>query len=305
MKQKMTNALTASLAVMCLNSCVSPSEEKEKNKTLYDVSFSMQLEEEILPFSRSMPDGLPSEPTAKSKEKGNGALFERIEYILYNCNDKKFSHKVYTDDGSNDDFGVYLYDTLEVGSYKLTVLLHSSDSASFSDNKFSSEDLSDTFYASLSFNVSVNMPNKPMDLVFKRFVSLVEFIPTDDVPEVGKLRIEISEQYNTIILPEGSIDVPVSITKEYNFSDGEANYSFYTFVPEGTKHISKIELMTLGTNDTTLRHITISDAPIVRNCITRYTGILFETEESSLKLELSIENEGDWDEIKDLEIPEK
>ena len=301
MKQKMTNALTASLAAMCLNSCVSPSEEKEKNKTLYDVSFSMQLEEEILPFSRSMPEDLPVEPTAEPKEN---KLFERIEYILYNCNDKKFSHKVYTDDGSNDDFGVYLYDTLEVGSYKLTVLLHSSDNASFSDNKFSSEDVSDTFYASINFNVSVNMSDEPMDLGFKRFVSLVEFLPADKVPEAGKLIIT-AKQYNTIILPKGNIDTPpVSITKEYDFSEGKADYYFYTFAPEETDSIS-IELITLDAKDTPLRHITIPKAPIKRNCITRYKGILFAPAESGVDLELSIENDGKWDEIKDLEIPEK
>jgi hypothetical protein len=303
MKQKMTSALIAFSAVMCLNSCVSPSEEKEKNKTLYDVSFSMQLEEEILPFSRSMPEDLPTEPTAEPKES---KLFERIEYILYNCNEKTFSHTVYTDDGSNDDFGVYLYDTLEVGSYKLTVLLHSSDNVSFSGNNFSSEDLSDTFYASINFDVSVDMPDEPMDLKFKRFVSLVEFVPTDEVPQAGKLIIT-SEQYNTIILPEGSIDTPVSITKEYDFADEETSYSFYTFVPETEgeepSRISKIELMTQDANGTPLRRITISNAPIVRNCITRYKGILFAPAESGLELELSIENGGEWDEVIDIDIP--
>ena len=152
-----------------------------------------------------------------------------------------------------------------------------------------------------------------MDVALERIVSRIEFRAIDPVPDDIK-QFDISvKDYPTqlnILTKEG---LPSS--KEQNFTynfdtkdKGETGktHSFYTFVAPGDKKIS-VTLTSTDIGGQVMRRRIVSDILPIANKVIRYTGILYtppKPDESENTFNLIIDNNGEWSEPEEKELPE-
>lgn len=313
-------------AVACLfwlAACNDPaSDQIEIVKNLFPVQFSVQLQKEVLPFSptRSMPPNTVPEPTIPDEsdpdkdhsDKELEDFCSTIEYLVYDNNDltEPVKHHIYNVE-TESDFSI-VYDTLPAGNYQVCFLAYQAGKTSFTDNTFSFDKLSDTFYSTKRFEVKEGKETN-MDVALERIVSRIEFRAIDPVPDNIK-QFDISvKDYPTqlnILTKEG---LPSS--KEQNFTynfdtkdKGETGktHSFYTFVAPGDKKIS-VTLTSTDIGGQVMRRRIVSDILPIANKVIRYTGILYtppKPDESENTFNLIIDNNGEWSEPEEKELPE-
>lgn len=271
----------------------------------YPVCFRLKRGFEILPFpsTKSIPEYKPAEPNAFN-ELEDADLFTRVEYVVYHKETGALiKHKPLTPENS-DDFGEYIYDELEAGTYIISLLAHKASAITLSGNDLTQADVSDSFYASTEITVGTSGESNTSELLLERTVSRIEFVSTKRIPEhASRFIIDIAEQYKTIDLKTGEITTHRPLRKEYLLApDTEADngpaYLFYTFVPEplegDTSYLSNIKLTTLDINEDTIHTISLSNIPILKNRVTRYNGSLYTLNTHSSTLELKIEDSGHW-----------
>jgi len=312
MKSKVLKLLVPLLSCVFV-SCSSP-ELREENNTLYGVSFYLQPSFDIrsFPKTKSMPGNLPSEPHTKQADgtEEEPSLFDRIEYALYEKETGALvKHISLTEENSDEDFGVYLYDKVEAGIYKVALLAHSASDASFENNIISGGDVGDSFFASAEFEVGPHSQELSVELTLRRVVSRIEFFAEDVIPVAAdKFIIQVSGRYDSFNLREGNATQLTPLTQVYSLNEtGETAYAFYTFVPTSasetdTYSIDEIQLTTLDNSGDTLYSVTVQNTPIIRNHIIRYTGDLY-TRKISNALKLQIEDNGLWKDPIDLQLP--
>lgn len=313
-------------AVACLFwlvACNDPaSDQIEIVKNLFPVQFSVQLQKEVLPFSptRSMPPNTVPEPTIPDEndpdkdhsDKELEDFCSTIEYLVYDNNDltEPVKHHIYNVE-TESDFSI-VYDTLPAGNYQVYFLAYQAGKTSFTDNTFSFDKLSDTFYSTKRFEVKEGEETN-MDVALERIVSRIEFRAIDPVPDNIK-QFDISvKDYPTqlnILTKEG---LPSS--KEQNFTynfdtkdkgETEKTHSFYTFVAPGDKKIS-VTLTSTDIGGQVMRRRIVSDILPIANKVIRYTGILYtppKPDESENTFNLIIDNNGEWSEPVEKELPE-
>lgn len=314
-------------AVACLfwlAGCSDPaSDQNEIVKNLFPVQFSVQLQKEILPFSptRSMPPNMIPEPTVSnendpgkdSSDKELKDFCSTIEYLVYDSDNpaqpvKRHTYNVETE----SDFSI-VYDTLPAGNYQVYFLAYQTEKASFSENIFSFDKLSDTFYATKTFDVKEGEETN-MDIDLERVVSRIEFRAIDPVPEgINRFEMRVrnySKQFN-IQTKEGIVSTQEDIWKyEFTAEDqGQTGkiHSFYSFVASGHTKISAT-LIATGSNGQPVRTRTVNDIQPIPNKIIRYSGILYtppKPDESENTFNLVIGNNGEWSEPVENELPDE
>lgn len=295
------------IAVLCLTifSSCSNVENPITNPEKYPVCYVLKQDFELYPFSktRSIPDYRPTLPQTKT-ESDEAVLYNQIEYVVY---DKEsgavVKSQTFTEENS-DDFGVYLYDELEAGTYIIVLVAHSSSDVVLIGNQAIFSEVTDAFYATKEMTVGPENEETPVEVVLKRMVAKVEFVGTKTVPlDASLFAIEIDEQYNSTNLKDFNDVTARTLKKEYPLAGGASpedalTYSFYTFVPEplqgDTSLLSGVKLITFNTNQDTLHTIRLNSIPVMKNRITRYTGSLYAPNSNSNTLELEVEDNGIW-----------
>lgn len=315
MKKKDLYALAC---IICLTGCSSPaSDEIEIVQNLFPVQFSVQLQKEVLPFSptRSMPPNTipePETPDEESPEKEVGDLCSRIEYVVFNREkpEEPIRHITYKID-SGEDFGI-VYDTLPAGNYQVCFLAHSSKEAAFSENIFSFDEVSDTFYHSGSFITGPNETTSEF-ISLERIIGRIEFCASDPVPdeiETFELSVEnYPERFNIRtgkgISSSGLYQRVHQFTREEKLQSN-TSHSFLSFIPEGETKISAT-LISTDVSNNVMRKRTVTNILPIRNKTIRYTGILYtppKTDEPDNTFQLTIGDNGKWEETVENELPD-
>lgn len=308
-------------AVACLfwlAGCSDPaSDEIEIVKNLFPVQFSVQLQKEVLPFSstRSMPPNTVPEPTVpdgNNPDKELKELCSAIEYLVYKKGDQLelVKHRTYHAN-TEPDFGI-VYDTLPAGNYQIYLLAHQSQKATFSENAFSFDELSDSFYNGQELQLKEGDETN-VDINLQRIVSRIEFKAADKIPEdIVRFEQAVSNHPDRLdiltgkgIVSSGPNDFSYEFKTEEKGQSGKI-HSFYSFIPTGDEKIS-VTLTATGPDNQILRKRTVADIIPIANKIIRYTGILYtppKPDETENTFNLIIGNNGEWDEPEENELPE-
>lgn len=298
--------------------CSSPaSDEIEIVQNLFPVQFSVQLQKEVLPFSptRSIPPSAIPEPVIPDKdgsEKELGDLCSRIEYVVFKQDDPEepIRHLTYNIEW-DEDFGI-VYDTLPAGNYQVCFLGHSSKEAVISENIFSFDDVSDSFYHSKPFSIGQNEVTSEY-ISLKRIIGRIEFRASDPVPEeIGKFELSVDNytgRFNILTGKGVTSSTPYKQIDQFTPDEKGENglsHSFLTFIPEEDTGISVV-LTTTDMMDLLMRTQTVSGIFPIQNKTIRYTGVLYTTpqkDEPDNTFQLTIGNNGNWEETEDKELPE-
>lgn len=315
MRKKVFFALAC---VLYLTDCDSSSPEEVIPQTkFFPVQFSIQMEKEILSFptTRSMPDNVIPEPTVSKAGENDAELNElcsTIEYVVFKDEEIptliKHKHLTYDPTDLDADFSC-IYDSLPQGDYKFHFLAHNSKNAVLSGSTFSFDSISDTFHEMLSLHIGVaEIINK--DISLQRIVSRIEFMATDSVSDILKqFDMEIDGISNQLDITTGQgIKTPDKQILSYTFKNeeiGEVNkvHSFYTFIPPTDNKIA-VHLSAIAKNDEPIRERQIDNIIPEKNKIIRYKGRLYSRSESDDTFQISIYNNGEWEEITDVELPD-
>lgn len=301
-----TTTLSVFVYLLCFAACSQSTPEPEVIRQKCSVQFYIQPTPEIVPFqpTKSIPGGIPPEPGTSTPEGDGEAsrLFTQIEYVVYDKESSEQIHKKqFTEDG-NEDFGTFLYDEFEPGSYTVCMLAHSAQDISFADNTVNFDNISDTFFATREINIDGSQ-DQTVEIILRRIVSRVEFVATDDIPQPATLfHLQISGLYNTFDLLTGEAgNTPSEHSIQYRFTatdklnNSKYKTSFLTLVPAGTPaSIKEVTLETLDSDNNPLYTQTLKNIPLYANRTTRYTGTLFPTGLINGTFELSVENNGAW-----------
>lgn len=303
-KMKTNYCLLLLLVYLTLFSCLDK-EEQNADKTQYAICLALKSDFEMHPFprTRSIPDYRPGNPHG-IEEQAQAPLFSRIEYLVYDkASGAVVKSKSFTESNS-DDFGEYVYDELEAGTYRIVLLAHATSGLTCSGNEAAFSEVTDTFYATKELTVGPENEALSVDMLLRRVVGLVEFVGTKPVPEeAAGFILEIEEQYNEMNLKTGLASQSRSIKKEYPLLPGAepgtvSLYHFYTFVPESLERdtvlLSGVKLITLDTEADTLHTIQLTSIPVMKNRITRYTGSLYAPNTFNNTLTLEVEDYGHW-----------
>lgn len=192
--------------------------------------------------------------------------------------------------------------TVPFGTYELVIVGHncatpaiiaSPDSIAFPQDK-----ITDTFchYQTLEVGKSTS---GALDIELKRCVAKMEVVATDAVPEwvakvncvstgggvvlnaITGLAAYESVQSKTLYMPESWIGDKNKVFSTYTFLTAEQNDMTFT-------------LDIIDADEDTEVSLTLADAPMAVNQITRYTGELFNT---SVQASGSITADTEWDEV--------
>lgn len=304
MKKKSIQALAL---IACLISC-SPAETESirPEETLYPVQFTLQLNTEILPFTKTK--SMPSLPLSEPKVI---PPYNQIEYVVYK-NDPEtgltfIKSQSLTPENSEDDFGI-IYDKLSTGNYRIIFITHSSATAALSDGKLSFDEISDTFWCVCDYEIS-GSSNTNETPTLSRIIGKIEFVSTDAIPtEMTSFTLQIQPYLLTLDIFSGKGISSVeshTIRKETTAEEvGQPrNIQFYTLIPENNAGLNLL-LTSNNTAGETLRQREITDVIPLANQTIRYTGLLYTAPKDGDSFELTIENEGSWDTTTDHPLPD-
>lgn len=280
-------------------------DEMKTNGKRYTVRLELEKDFDLRPFpsTRSIPQDRPGTPLPE-EESISSFLFSRIEYVVYDKESGALVKSKSFTETNSDDFGKYIYDELEAGTYTLVLLAHGTTAVEQSGNEIRFSEVTDSFYAIKEVEVSPNSENLSVAMLLKRVVGRIEFAETKPAPEnAAEFIIQIDEQYNALNLKTGVATQPRTVKKEYRLLRGEeagnaALYHFYTFLPEpaqgDTVFLSEVKLITLDARADTLHTVRLTSVPVVKNRITRYTGSLYAPPVFNNAFKLEIEDYGHW-----------
>ena len=201
----------------------------------------------------------------------------------------------------DSNFGTASFSLAE-GRYILVVVGHSaSANPSFSANEkvsISGSNLGDTFWCCEEFEVGED--DVELSLILKRIVSLLRFIPTDDIPaNLNQVIFSYKGSKGSFsgLTGYGSTNTSQTVTLDVD-SDAD-QYEFY-MIPSSDNDLLDIKMSTYYIeSDGRIHSLTekeISQVPVKRNCITICRGSLFDGSSSSQSVFITISVDADWDE---------
>lgn len=260
------------------------------------VRFALTLREDIEPFlrTRNLPGGLPGEPSAANASPDEEetpstqpvSTLSYIEYAVYdNDTEELIEHRRYEVDGS-----LQVQDELTAGIYKVCFLAHGVAEATFTEtgSLMTFPEIQDTFWGFQEIEVDATQTDQSFSVELTRAVAGIELVPTDVVPEqVDQFLIETSGRYHQISLLDGTtpaetaaFSLTVAFEADDKLPDTRVKHFFYSFVPEAAPEAASAFLNEMIlTSQTGLgevqRQRTITQVPLYRNRITRYTGTLY------------------------------
>ncbi|MFQ9146698.1 MAG: hypothetical protein ACLR5I_16890, partial [Odoribacter splanchnicus] len=143
-----------------------------------------------------------------------------------------------------------------------------------------------------------------------RIVSRIEFMATDPITEaIKQFDMEIEGRAIQFDITDGSgIKATEKETVTHIFTSEEVGisnkiHSFYTFVPSLEKPITA-RLSAISLNDEAIRERQVKNIIPEKNKIIRYKGRLYSRSESDDTFQISIYNNGKWEETTDVELPD-
>lgn len=315
-------------------SCQQESPNNESDSVVQEVvvQFNLALRQEITSFqTRAIPGNVPDEPTDQNdgdETDDEGELVQpatTLNYVDYAIYDSEGDFIRYarkdinvTPDGTAQ---FTLQETFTAGVYTVCFLAHSVEDAGFTqvDNWVTFPEVNDTFWGSDEIEIDATETNQSFNISIQRVIAGVEFNPTDPVPEsVHHFDIETSFVYNTINLWDGTVAADKTIELEYSYQfteadreeDARVGHIFYTFVPENAVSddaesalIDDVTISALTEEDRIVRTRIITDVPIYRNKITRYTGTLYTAK--LVDTEFIIDIESGWDGYENEILPDE
>lgn len=316
MKKKAFYALAC---VLYLTGCSTPeADEKEVAQKRYPIQFSIQLQKEVISFppTRSMPPNPIQEPHTSKTENPNeeeSELFTRIEYLVFNheTTPTLVKHRQYaaSDAGLDMDFGI-VYDSLPQGNYTFHFLAHTSEKAVLSGSTLAFDKVSDTFHATENIEIGW-AANINKDIELQRIVSQIEFKATDTVPnQIARFEMTVQGWPDQFDLSTGKgvinhsqqllshLFTPQEVGKQH------MTHAFYTFLPPGDEKIS-VQLAAIDKNNLPIRKRNIGNITPERNKIICYSGRLYSHSESDNTFQLTIFNNGKWEDKTEIELPEQ
>ena len=263
------------------------------------VRFALTLREDIKPFlrTRNLPGGLPGEPSAANASPDEEetpstqpvSTLSYIEYAVYNNDtDELIEHRRYEVDGQ--DGSLQVQDELTAGIYKVCFLAHGVTDATFAEESslVTFPEVEDTFWGFQEIEVDATQTDQSFSVGLARAVAGIELVPTDAVPEqVDQFLIETSGRYHQIYLLDGktpavteAFSLTVAFEAEDKLPDTRVKHFFYSFVPEAAPEAASafLDAMILTSQSGSgevQRQRTITQVPLYRNRITRYTGTLY------------------------------
>ena len=286
-------------------------------KGFYPVQFCVQMEKEInsFPATRSIPDNPIAEPDASDTDTGDPELKDlcsRIDYAVFTQEENpvlvKHLQFIAGTDGPDADFGI-VYDSLPKGNYQFYFIAHHSETAILSGTNLSFDNVTDTFYKTLSIDIGT-AEEINRDITLERIVSRIEFVATDPVTNrIKECRMEIEGAARQLQLTDGTgIPSPESDSSTHTFTAEESGrqditYAFYTFIPPSGQTLS-VRLTTTGQYDEVIRERSVTGIVPERNKIIRYKGHFYSIPESDDTFQVSINNNGRWDEPVETELPD-
>lgn len=287
--------------------CAGCSEEsvvyESAEETSVNVRFTLALRQDITPFqqTRNMPDEIPGEPAAAGDTSGETSGEEEttptqpvsalsyIEYAVYdNDTEELIEHRRYEVGGQ--DGNLQVQDELTAGIYKVCFLAHGVAEATFTEtgSLMTFPEIQDTFWGFQEIEVDATQTDQSFSVELTRAVAGIELVPTDVVPEqVDQFLIETSGRYHQISLLDGktpaetaAFSLTVAFEADDKQPDTRVKHFFYSFVPEAAPEAASAFLNEMIlTSQTGLgevqRQRTITQVPLYRNRITRYTGTLY------------------------------
>lgn len=285
----MKKVKTLFLSGICLTLAACSSSEWEASSPVQKipVRFRIALQPDILPFgTRSMPAGVPGEPTAQSGDSPSpgSPAYSFLEYAVFDSEGALVEHQQIRHSGNG---GQEITIELPVGVYSVGFLAHSSASAAWEGAAVVfPESVSESFFQQEEIEVENNVDSE-ISTTLERIVARVEFVPKDAVPQnVARYRISTT-LYHAFDMMEGKATdatLPFTLSKEFTAADREpdqrASHAFYTFVPQ-TKASQKsgsipaTTLQALEAGGDVWREKSVADITIFPNRITRYTGTLY------------------------------
>ena len=319
MEKKVFYALAC---VLCLTGCSSQSAIEEvilPEVKQSPIQFSVQMEKETLsfPVTRSMPENTIGEPSAFSKAtEGDAELNElcsTLEYVVFKEEESevtlvKHRQYVYNAASLDVDFGI-VYDTLPAGNYTFYFFAHNSKSATLSGTTFSFDSITDSFFEVLPLEIQVAETINE-NITLNRIVSRIEFMATDPVTEeLKQFDMEIENLSNQIDLANGyGLLATEKQTFSYQFQESEIGetehiHAFYTFVSD-TDTPMTARLAAISQNDEEIRVRQIKEIVPEANKIIRYKGRLYSRSEADNTFQISIYNNGEWEETAEVVLPE-
>ena len=200
----------------------------------------------------------------------------------------------------DSNFGTASFSLAE-GRYILVVVAHSASSnPSFSANEkvsISGSNLGDTFWCCEDFEVKED--DVELSLKLKRIVSLLRFIPTDDIPaNMNQVIFSYKGSKGSFngLTGYGSTNTSQTVTLDVDADDDR--YEFY-MIPSSDNDLLDIKMSTYYIeSDGRIHNLTekqISQVPVKRNCITICRGSLFDGASSSHSVFITISVDTDWD----------
>lgn len=314
MKCKMAFSLIVlSLLPACTKEYTS---ENQPDDAWVEICFRIGPEPEISSFysTKSIPQDLPPEPDLSKGENGE-LSFSRIEYAVYDAVEDTLVHHIRfsKEEEASEDFGVFIYDTLKAGDYRICVLTHSVTGVSLTDNILSFPTLHDTFYGRENIRVHINTAEEEKEIILKRIVSRVEFVATDPVPDpVNSICLSVSGRYTKVDFSTGkTIEEPVPYKTERVFTEEERGedvfntHGFYTFVPSGNNvRLNQVSLTAKDYDNQDVRERVVKNIPVVANKITRYKGVLYTPGIIDDHFGLIFDSDGQWDKPIEENLPD-
>ena len=227
-----------------------------------------------------------------------GSVCTRLCFHIYGEDGVRVSYINQKQEDSN--FGTASFSLAE-GHYILVVVGHSASSnPSFSANEkvsISGSNLGDTFWCCEDFEVRED--DVELSLKLKRIVSLLRFIPTDDIPaNMNQVKFSYKGSKGSFngLTGYGSTNTSQTVTLDVDSDDDR--YEFY-MIPSSDNDLLDIKMSTYYIeSDGRIHNLTekqICQVPVKRNCITICRGSLFDGTSSSHSVFITISVETEWD----------
>ena len=160
----------------------------------------------------------------------------------------------------------------------------------------SGKNLGDTFWCCEELEVGEDEIRK--DLILRRIVSLVRFLPTDELPAgADQMRISYSGSRGTFNGLTGYGSTTAKQLVNLEIADTDRQFEFY-IIPRADEDAIDVTVTTHSTDDVGIHNLTektIDGIPLRRNYVTICKGNLFDNDSSSKSVFLTIAVDDDWD----------
>lgn len=287
-----------------------------RSKLLYNV-FALMMMTAVVSSCEKMT--LSESAKSENEEKGNVVLrVTQFEQTPFDAQTRaevgsvctRLCFHIYDEDGvrvsyvnqklEESNFGTASF-SLGEGRYVLVAVGHSASSnPSFSANEkvsISGNNLGDTFWCCEEFEVGED--EIELNLMLKRIVSMIRFIPTDDKPaDMNQVIFSYKGSKGTFDGLTGYGNTYTSQTVKLDVDPDADQYEFY-MIPSSDDDLLDIKMSTYYIeNDGKIHSLTekeISQVPVKRNCITICRGSLFDGSSSAQSVFITISVDADWD----------